>query len=302
MFVRRRTYKNYAGCLIPGTADVPLPQTNLHLERAYYLTAMIEAPKYGAVQSYDGAGMSGGPLHNIAVYPANKRQGSMFPLLRAIEYGTRGSAAVETLWRAYAKKSWYVARDGQLRHIRSGVAITGSEIIETFTPPGGTVPPSGPAWDQAVYWATLHHHVFSDPKTFHAQREFAIDYLIYTQKIKESVFYGEMNPLTLRVSDIADSNTLSYAEDLAVCLYHSNSVNAPAPAISVLTTVLKYHKRGHAFAGRLIQGLAEHRYGNWDQRYLRTRTAAIKSDLWPAELFRGPKAIMPQSWGEDGVA
>jgi len=301
MQVQRRTYRHYAGCLIAGTEPVSPPETNLHLERAYYLTAMIEAPLYGAVQSYDGAGMSGGPLHNIAVYPATKGQGSLFTLLRAIEYGTQGSDAVQELWKAYAQKEWYVARDGVLRHMRKGTPIPGSMIIDTFTPLGGNVPAAGALWDQAVYWATLHHRVFADPKTFHAQQEFAIDYLVSTQKIKESVFYGNMNPLTLRVGDIADSNTLSYAEDLAMCLYHSNSVNAPAPAVSTLTKVLSVHKRGTGFAAALIKELAEHSYGNWETRYVRTRAAAIMADLWPLELFRGPTAVMPMFRTRDEI-
>lgn len=292
--VHWRKYEDFSGCFIAGTTPVPLPKTNLHLDRAYYLTSLIEAPTYGAVQSYDGVGMSGGPLHHIAVYLANKQQGSLFELLRAIEYGATGSHALAALWDAYKQRGWFVARDGSLRDIKTGSKVLGPAIIEEFTPPKGVVPNKGPLWEQAARWALLHHAVFADPKTHHIQQEFAIDYLLKTQRAVETIFYKDFDVIALRVShDVDGVNTLSPAEDLALCVYHAHSVNSPAPAAAVLSAVLKQKLQGVDFAHALIRGLAEKKFGNWKLRYVRTRSAAMQSNLWPKALFLGANSVMP---------
>jgi hypothetical protein len=311
-----RSYKTksgtvYSGCKISGGAKIPKPVPTSHMGRAYYLTAMLEAPSYGSVQSYDRCGMSGGPMHNIAVYPGNLAQGSMFPLLRALELGAWGSKSVQVLWDAYKAVGWYVARDGKLKDILTGKRITGKAIRDEFSPVGGKVPKSGPRWLQARKWAVLHHNVFADPATFKAQQDFAIGYLLKGQKKHEDVFYTDqgMDPETLRVwteqdeTDLSEfeiptdiyNNHLSLKEDLAMCMYHSHSVNAPGPARTALVRVLKRRKRGDEFAKLLIWTLATYKYGNWKVRYARTRKWAMASKLWPAFFFTGSNAIMPRS-------
>lgn len=309
------SFHNYSGCRIHGTLKVSPPTDTLHMSRAYYLTAMLEAPKFGSVQSYDGAAMSGGPMHNIAVYPRGLKQGSMFPLLRALEVIEEHSTAIKDLWAAYAQVGWFVARDGKLRNWNTGKEISGKEIRDEFTPLGGKVPRSGAAWKRAKRWALLHHRVFSDPNTFKAQRNFAIDYLLRTQKSYEDAFYVDqgLDTATLRVwtpeeeslfegkkmTEAVYQNNLTLAEDLAMCMYHAHSVNGPAPARTILRKTLKRFSRGKNFASLLIWTLGTKKYGRWadtldgKNRYDRTRYHAKKSGLWPAKFFSGSSALMP---------
>lgn len=284
-----RKFGEYSGCKIDGVAAVPKPDVLLHMERAYYLTALIEAPTYGAVQSYDGAAMSGGPLHNIAVYPKGMTQGSLFQLLRAIEVGASRSDALRQLWAAYAQLGWVVTQDGLLRNAKSGQPVDGTVIRNAFTPLDGKVPQSGPQWDTASRWALAHHQVFADPATYAAQKDFAIGWLLSTQRALESTFYQGADPKLVSVGD----KGLSMAEDLAMSVYHCYSVNGPAPARDDLIAALKVSTRGPAFAKALIQHLAATAFGNWENRYTRTRNAAMNSGLWPKELFAGAGALFP---------
>lgn len=282
-------YLQYSGCKINGTAAVPKPNTQLHMDRAFYLTALVEAPFYGAVQSYDGAGMSGGPLHNIAVYPRGLTQGSMFSLLRAMEVFKPGASTLLTLWQSYSEIGWAISKDGILRVVKTGQPVAGTDIRNTFTPIGGVVPKEGPNWESAKRWALLHNAVFADPTMFSAQKDFAINWLVLTQKDVESRFYGNSKPTML----LAGSPGFSIEDDLALCVYHCYSVNGPAPSRDRLVETLNSVKKGPDFARTLVQKLGDTAFGNWKIRYIRTRTAALKSGLWPEELFTGKGAIFP---------
>ena len=268
---------------------MPKPSDLRHMERAYYLTALIEAPTYGAVQSYDGAAMSAGPLHNIAVYPRNMQQGSMFALLRAIEVAVSGSTSLIHLWDCYARENWYVAQDGLLRHIKTGKPIEGKAIRDVFTPVEGQVPSQGVHWDTARRWAIAHYNVFADPLTYTAQKEFAIDWLLQSQRELEALFYRGLNPKQI----IAGSKDMTLEEDLAMSVYHCYSVNAPAPARTDLLAALRVSKRGLPFAKALVRQLSMTSFGNWINRYTRTRQAAISSGLWPKVFFEGTGALFP---------
>ena len=280
-------YQQYSGCKISGTVPVPKPSNKLHMERAYYLTAMIEAPTYGAINSYDGTGMSGGPLHNIAVYPSDLEQGSLFYLLRKIKETVTSVPAIIALEKAYYEQKWYLASDGKLRTLGSATLVKGKNIRDIFTPPEGRVPKTGPLWETAKKWAILHYNVLSAPATFETQKNFAIDWLIATQKETEDLFYQGRDVKKLSIDN------LPLEEDLALCVYHCYSVNAPAPAKTELLDALKRSQRGAQFAKVLIAELAKNTFGNWENRYVRTRNEALKSGLWPSEFFNGPKAIFP---------
>jgi len=283
--VTRVKYKEYAGCKIDGTVPVPKPASNLHMDRAFYLTALIEAPTYGSVQSYDGAGMSGGPLHNIAVQPKSMEQGSLFALLRHIEVNTVNPPDLLDLWAAYNKQNWAVTQNSVLKNKKTGNTVSGVEIRNTFTPFNGTVPQDGPQWEAAKTWALLHHKLFAAPATFDAQKSYAINWLLQTQKDVESLFYQGRDPRTL--------TDLSPEEDLAMCVYHCYSVNAPAPARDELVKTLGKSTQGKPFAVALLAHLAANTFGNWEVRYTRTRNAALASGLWPKNLFAGTGAIFP---------
>ena len=93
MIIKRVTFKTFAGIKIQGEQAVGVPtapDAERHIARAFCLTARMEAPTWGSVQSYDNAGISGGPLHWIAHYPSTGEQGPLFPLLRTIELGLAG--------------------------------------------------------------------------------------------------------------------------------------------------------------------------------------------------------------------
>ena len=278
-------YKEYAGCKIAGTVPVPKPTSNLHMDRAFYLTAMIEAPTYGSVQSYDGAAMSGGPLHNIAVQPRNLEQSSFFALLRHIEINTTHPTELLDLWAAYSAQGWAVTQGAVLKSKKTGKAVTGVEIRNVFTPVNGNVPKEGPQWESAKRWALLHHRLFAASATFDAQKSYAIDWLLRTQKDIENLFYQGRDPRTL--------TDLSPEEDLAMCVYHCYSVNAPAPARDELVKTLNESKTGRPFAVALLAHLAANTFGNWEVRYVRTRNAALAAGLWPKNLFAGTGAIFP---------
>jgi hypothetical protein len=279
----------YAGCKINGVAAVAKPTTLRHMDRAYYLTALVEAPTYGAVQSYDGAAMSGGPLHNIAVYPHGLTQGSLFQLLSAIEYDQVKSDALLNLWGMYRDQSWGITKgDGILRNLKTSQPVAGQLIRDTFTPLDGHVPQAGPQWEIAKRWALAHHQVFADPATYDSQRKFAIGWLLSTQRAIESTFYKGADPTTLEVG-----KGISIEEDLAMCIYHSFSVNGPAPARDDLVAALSMSARGASLAKTLISKIASTGFGNWENRYIRTREYALKSGLWPVELFTGAGAIFP---------
>jgi hypothetical protein len=261
------------------------------MEHAYYLTVLIESPYYGTVQSYDGAAMSAGPLHNIAVQPRGLAQGSLFALLRHIELVPAHIPELQDLWAALKMVNWMVAQDGKLRHIQTGTLVDGAAIRNEFTPKNGVVPKVGPLWEQARKWAVFFHKLFAAPATFEAQKQFAIHWLVTTQRDTEDLFYKGKDPKTVDTQGI---NSLSPEEDLAMCAYHCYSVNAPAPAKTELLASLKAAGTGAGFAKALLKHLGDNGYGNWAIRYARTREAALRTGFWSRDLFEGPAAIFPK--------
>jgi hypothetical protein len=309
--VRWLQFHDYSGCAVTGTQAVPLPSSDLHMERAFYLTTTLEAPMFGSVQSYDGAGISGGPQHSIAVLPSSMQQGDLFKLLRHLQISAPNSVPLQSLFHAYATQGWAVALDGVLRNAKTGVAISAAVIRDTFAPPGGKVPETGPQFEQAKRWALLHSAAFSDPATFAGQRDYSITNLIHTRTGDELLFYKTMNLVTLRVWTVppaADAhipdeeynNHLTLQEDLAMCMYHSHSVNGPSPAAEVLKRVVAKVARGNDFARLMVWSLGTKDYGRWKDtadgknRYDRTRDSALASGLWPKDFFTGPTAFMPK--------
>ena len=280
-------YKGYSGCRIDGTVPVPRPETLSHMERAYFLATQLESPCYGAVQSYDGTGLSAGPFHHVAIYPKTLGQGSLFSLLSRMELGQPATPSMLSLLSAYRSRGWAITAAGILNNFRSGKPISGSAILNEFAPIKGAVPKKGPLWEKAQRWAYLHHRVFADPTMFEIQKNFAIDWLISGQKATEAAAYSDRDMRTLMVE-----KDLSLAEDLALCTYHAFSVNAPGPAQEILNGALRQASRANV-PGRILDGFSRSLFGNWKSRYLRTRSAAMSAGLWPTSFFAGPSAIFP---------
>jgi len=304
MKVRHIRYRKgeYSGVLIKGETPVLPPTSDNHMERAQYLVAMLESSKYGSVQSYDGAGISAGPLHNVAVLPRSMRQGSLWPLLRHLELAT-STPRLEELWDAFRAQGWYIGLQGDLRYYNHGNKVPGGAIREVLAPPNGKVPKSGPEWERAREWAIRFHRLFSDERTFKAQREYAITWLITTQKKEEQRVYKDPDLEILKVG--AD---FPLEMDLAMSVYHSHSANGPSMAKKVLgitlnkvTTLDYWDENPSLFAKTLIWFLGKQKYGNWQDdrrghnRYDRTRKKAMASGLWPAYFFEGIGCLMPEN-------
>jgi hypothetical protein len=129
---------------------------------------------------------------------------------------------------------------------------------------------------------------------------FAIEYLVKTQALLERSVYEGMTGRHLRTPERLTTSDLSDEQDLAMCIYHSHSVNGPAPARTALKAALaKAPARTDQFPATLVRLLGTSRYGRWhdepgekNNRYDRTRGAARKSGLWDARHF-AKGGIMP---------
>lgn len=299
--VQWRKYNSWSGCKISGQKSFNLSEGEKtdHMKRALWLTAQAEGGgTFGAINSYDGAAMSAGLEHKIALLPKTMQQGSLWSLLREIElYGN--CPELQRLWDAFKDgPQWYVAQNGSLRKYTTGGLVSGQEIRDVLSPLGGKVPNNGPNWEKAKEWAILFHELFTTPATHQVQINSAIKSLVDGNKQQESAAYkvsvGVEHPTVLEVG-----KNITMEQDLAWGVYHSFSVNAPSKARERLAA--SNPDATKAFPARLIRTLGTTNYGRWHDttdggnRYDRTRLAAIKSGFWPSELFDGPNAIMPKN-------
>jgi len=293
-----RKYKEFSGCLVRGTVAISNPQSpELHLSCAAYLTAQVEAPHFGLVQSYDGAGISAGLLHNILVGPRDLSQGSLGKLTRRVLDAIGGSSAFN---HELAVKGWTLGTDGTF--ISKGAAVSGAALRDWVAPPGGKVPKSGPEWDQAAKMASIFHDIFSDPNGFAAQERYAMEWLAAGNRQAELAVYRKFSGR----ADLASPMTLTMAATapiklppdihVAMCVYHSFSVNSPVSAAKGLAAC-PLDVAPTDFAKKLIRELGTNcldkwrdEPGNGDNRYDRTRVA-----LWKRpDLFPGGQALMPK--------
>lgn len=292
-------YKTWSGCKITGVKKFELnnDKKKLHMWRAVWLTAQVEGGGlFGTVQSYDGAGISAGLEHKIAVLPGSMKQGSIWKLLRRMEVECPCDS-LERLWDALKAENMYVAQNGSLREHNTGRLISAQEIRDLVSPPGGKVPKTGPNWDKAKRWAILFHELFADAATYSTQINSTIEYLLENNKDNEEEAYevscGVRHPTVLKYGE-----NISSELDLAWCVYHSFTPNAPGKAKERLADSRPDGTK--EWPARLIRTLGTTNYARWHDtsdganRYDRTRLAAMRSGFWPEELFVGPNAIMPK--------
>jgi len=296
-----KKYKTWSGVKIAGGKEFSLTaeQEKLHMWRALWLTAQVEGGgKFGAVQSYDRAGISAGLEHKIAIYPKPMKQGSIWKLLREIELHAP-CKPLNDLWDALAQKKMFVAQDGSLRNFNTGRLIPAADIRDMLAPPGGKVPRSGPNWEEAKRWALLFFNLFSNERTHEVQVNSAIHSLVAGNGRNETAAYkvsvGIDHPTVARFGE-----NISNEHDLAWCVYHCYSVNAPGKGRQRLRA--SRPDGTSAWPKRLIKTLGKTNYGRWHDtfdggnRYDRTRKYAMRSGMWPEELFAGPNAIMPKNF------
>ena len=294
-----RQYKDYAGCLIRGTDPIVPQDPSKHLSCAAWLTAEAEGPSYGFVQSYDGAGISAGLLHNILVFPRDLTPGDLGLLVRRLldamdpDFDHAGAAFEAELKR----KDWTLAQDGKFRMAPGGKLVSGTALRDWAAPPAGRVPRSGADWEQASRVAVLFHNLFTARKGRKIQEDFAIAWLARGNRTAELDVYRTFipdldSPVALPCTAIPDEI------HVAMSVYHSFSVNSPAVAAKCLANAVKAPHRSPAeWAKLLIRELGTHGRDVWhdqpgdgNNRYDRTRVA-----LWGREdLFPGGPDLMPR--------
>lgn len=304
--MKRVTFGNYAGVRIKGTVPIYIDTNNIyHLDRAEWLTAQVECGgKFGSVQNYDGTGMTAGLHQAIAVYPKMAKQGPLFRLLQAIQ-GVTTEANRPALFDAIQDREWELA-DNVLCYAGMSVAVSRVEIRNEFTGNKlGLMPVRGSGRERAERWTRLFHKCFIDPVTFSAQKEAGIEWI--ESRTKNKLYKSEKFKNKTIETAIYDGMDIAYVEideimiekDLALAVYWSHSVNAPAIAFRRLCKAADEANpidKPREFAKALIRRLGKAQYGRWHHsvkngRYQRTRRAALK--LWPKELFTGKGAIMP---------
>jgi len=341
MQVRHKTFKNYSGPHIYGEKTTIRTDTINHVNRAVILTEGVETGyRPGSIMAADGTAMTAGCGQHILVYPrelanedfnAKDDQGTLSSLLRELELVAPVDALAK-LFGAFIAESMYVAKDGRLRFYedtrakvkgrwvdcKAGDIVHGAIIRDIITPLGGKVPKTGERWEQAKRWAVLFYDVFSDPDTFSAQLNFETDHLCYRVNRFKYLFHPNRRKETVAqvvygnypVEIIEADNQITPELDLAMCVFHSHSVNAPAIAYrklkeAILATeyvpdILSIHNRPDKevkFARNLLRRLAKANYGRWNEkvhggRWIRTRTCARTSEMWPPEFFK-KDGIMP---------
>jgi hypothetical protein len=327
-----RRYKHYSGPVVAGEQEIPVPsgeREEFCMDRQHWLTVKVETgATYGTVVMYDGTCVTAGPDQFILVYPrelanedynARDDQGPLTKFLRRLEPVSGLEMDIRALWELFREHNWYVSQDGVMRYyadaqvkvkarklnVKAGDLVHGAVLRDTITPVSGTVPRRGKHWEQALRFAWAFHHVFANPNGWHTQDAFGQERMLKAyirRRLKApknptvaQAVYGR-DPSSVRVSDVGQPL------DLAMAIWYSNSVNAPAIAMRWLSAVVKQidpKKKPEAFAKLLIKRLGTSTYGRWNAdvkggRYQRTRIHAIRSGMWDRSLFIGSKAIMPK--------
>lgn len=300
-----RKYKDFSGCLIRGTDPIVPQDPSKHLSCAAWLTAEAEGPSYGFVQSYDGAGISAGLLHNVLVYPRDLSQGDLGLLVRRMLDVMGGSEiqGVRAFDAEMEKQGWTLSPDGKFRK-PDGKLVSGATLRNWAAPIDGVVPRKGLSWDRAAHVATVFHSLFTAWPGRKVQEDFAIAWLARGNRAAELAVYR------LFAGDDLDSvvslpiSALPPEIHVAMCVYHSFSVNSPAVAARCLentrkamSEVARDRLNYVVFAKRLIRELGTHGRDVWhdepgdgNNRYDRTRVA-----LWGREdLFPGGHDLMPR--------
>lgn len=293
------TFHDHAGWVVrDGPAFTAPLDSRFHAHRAAWLTSQLEASAFGTVQSYDGAGMSAGPMHWISVYPRDMTQGPLWKVLARIISSVPAAVAAPLVSR-FEMKRWRLAEDGVLRWLAPGTAVSGEDIRIEFTGPHGKTPPSGPQYENAKQWALAYNAVFRNSATFQVQIDNAIRYLIQGHgDVELQVYRKYANLPSLDAVTAVPAHQLPPAIELAMCVYHAFTPNAPSEALRILRSV-PLTLSAEAFSKRLIRGLGTSHYGRWHDdpqdkgsRYDATRRVVWNHPgLWDRALAR---SLMPK--------
>ena len=276
---------------------------------------------------FDGTAVTAGPDQFILVYPrelqsedfnAADDQGLLGKLLARLF--TVDTAAMvpkkAALQNAFSSEGWYLSPVGRLHYsdaravfvggqkvkVRPGDLVHGAVIRNAVTPTDGTVPRTGTAWARSSAWCQTFHEVFAEPTGFSVQDAFGIEHLVKAYQAPRVRVDGRRVSVEALMfgTDVASwkASKIGMDLDLALAVWYSNSVNAPAIALRCMESALLSCGKDALFPKRLIRALGESNWGRWNAsdrngRYQRTRTLAMRSTLWPKHLFEGSSAIMP---------
>jgi len=313
MDIKWAQYSSYSGPVIYGTEKIDVPITTNHVTRAWYLSTMVETGgKRGSINMYDGTAITAG----ASQYAGVLKDGAQGKLWDFLGYMTEWSVYLSDNFKQNLNALHKKLADNKLtllsgKLLLDGIPAVGEALKDIFTPPFGVVPRSGKDWDTAASWAETFYKVFSDPDGFELQDRFDKIQLVNRCKNQFITLDGKKQSVNVCVyidgmetSDIgqySDGWTTDGANDLALCVYQSHAVNAPAIATRILQEVLQdTYLADEDFSYLLIKQLANSNYGQWNWklkngRYQRTRTHALKSGFWDKRLFEGDSAIMPES-------
>lgn len=286
--VRFVSYKGNKGFVVRGGPEVQPPRQDSHMGRSFYLVSRLEAANWGTVQSYDGAGMSAGPIHVIAYLPGSGQQGSLWRMLRKV-FDASSAPAVAALHRKLGSVGWSIDERGVVRD-SSGNAVPGSAIREELSAADGRVPESGPVHDRAKQWGLLFHAAFADPSSYPAQYEGTVDWLLGNFDVEADAYRRYVPGLTGSDADVkrwvrgATMAQVGPYLDLAMSIYHAFSANAPGKAKRVLQDVLARNLSVREFAKELPRALETCGYSKWDLRGRKTKAAVARVGLWPEEV------------------
>jgi len=309
--VRFVHFRSTAGFVVRGGRrfDKPL-DVDLHMQRAAWLTAQTEAASWGTVQSYDGVGMSCGVIHMIAVNRGHDGQPATqgAPFWRLVRACLDATADVGGLQVLLDEIGWTLGPDGVVVGPRTiaaagggalGPVVTGEALRTELSGPKGVTPESGPKHERARDYAIACNALMRDPRTFRVQVDAAIRWLVLGHAAEERAMYGRFAQPAASTPDLATlrSDVLPPAADLAMCVYHSFSVNAPSEALRQARQSLAFSTAHHdpiAVARSLCVALGTDHYARWPTRYEHIRRVARGCGLWAPELV---DRVMPRLQG-----
>lgn len=289
-YVKYTHYKNWAGFAVETNSSVRASKADLHGERVFYLVAQLEAPTWGAVQNYDGVGVSAGPLHSVAVLRTGS-QGSLWKMLQEVATDSPEHFAP---FEAWLRRHKWELKAGNVVRAGTSTLVSGDALVPALSAPGGVVPSYGSDYHSAKEVVLLLSEMLSHEATWPAQKRHAMQWLAAGAARDEINTYNKLlgYELPKRMGMTAAFQlpmaALGPAGDLAMAVYHAFSVNAPAPALKAL----RASGAGNPaeFPERLIRALGTSPYGRWADttdnrnRYDRTRHHVGNSELWPAAV------------------
>lgn len=259
-------FKEWAGFVRRPDHPVQVDKDSpLHLERAAVLTSRLESASYGPINTYDGCGASAGILQQIA-FDRRGNQGTLFRLIRRI--GLSGPLA-----SMFEGVGWIIDATGTLRNKVTGMKVTQTEFRkEVNQNAAGVTPSTGPGFERARSWAEAFHALFVDPRSYDAQLEAACAWLAGGHTEQEMAVYRRWTNADSMIA--VPSIQLPPHVDLGMAMYHAFSANAPSLAAQYLANAGDSFGREKMWLQALAREFQRSTYGNWAERYNRTKNAA----------------------------